>query len=271
MSTDFVIMRGKGRLLKASRDGASLTVGFEPHEETTAYADEAAAIAAFQSFVASARRKGLVTNDEHHTAEAARVEVAIEPDRRRLLRDGERFGADAKLELRALGRIAITSGRLAARDPFLDTPSVAFARRVPKGNHRVVASLVTLAKAGKRPQVRCAAVTVHFAKGAVASLVAAPFEKQAKAKSGAAAYGVDAGTGAFMDASVVAKLDERSHGEIIAAMKKTRTSGFGFACLDAPSVIAFTSGLGDGAYASYWGFSRAKKLLCLMTDFAVVE
>jgi hypothetical protein len=261
MSTDFVILRETkgGRILKAARDGASLTLGFAPHDETKVFPAELGAIAAFQDFVKKARRKGFVSNEEHHAQAAAAEEVPFEPDRRRLLRDGETFGG-ASLEVRDVGWVEIRSGKLAGRDPFLDAPAIAFARSVPNGRHRVALSLVTLPAPRGKQQVRCAAATIHFAKGAVASLVAAPFEAPTKTKRGLAAYGVDAGTGAFMDVRTASEVDDSTRARIIKETTKARRSGFGFASLDTPSLVAFTSGWGDGAYASYWGFSRAKKL-----------
>jgi len=184
---------------------------------------------------------------------AAEREVPFDPDRRRLLRDGERFGPKATLEVRALGRVTIASGKVAAGDPLSDLPPP-LPRRVPRGEHGVTASLVTMV-VGRRSVIRCAAATLHFAKGAVATWASA------------GSYGVDSGTGAFMDAKT--EVTENDRDVIVKAMQKTRKSGFGYA--SQPSLVAFTSGLGDGAYASYWGFSRAKKLLVLMTDFAVLD
>jgi len=35
--------------------------------------------------------------------------------------------------------------------------------------------------------------------------------------------------------------------------------------------VIFTSGCGDGFYASYWGYDEAGKVVCLVTDFCLLE
>ena len=35
------------------------------------------------------------------------------------------------------------------------------------------------------------------------------------------------------------------------------------------NVIAFSSGWGDGGYASYWGYDSANNITCIVTDFAL--
>ncbi len=35
------------------------------------------------------------------------------------------------------------------------------------------------------------------------------------------------------------------------------------------NIIAFSSGWGDGCYASYWGYDADGKIACLITDFGV--
>jgi hypothetical protein len=44
--------------------------------------------------------------------------------------------------------------------------------------------------------------------------------------------------------------------------------------LDAASgadTVVFISGYGDGGYASYWGFDADDEVVCLVTDFGVLE
>ena len=35
--------------------------------------------------------------------------------------------------------------------------------------------------------------------------------------------------------------------------------------------MAFTSGYGDGSYGSYWGFDDNDEVVCLVTDFLVLN
>ena len=107
------------------------------------------------------------------------------------------------------------------------------------------------------------------------------------------AYGVDAGTGCFVDwdaAEIIEDLvsleivyPEKDEFEmfcdrVIAEMEK---NSFGNHSLTAgwanmkvsddteANIIAFSSGWGDGGYASFWGYDASGNLTSLVTDFAL--
>ena len=90
------------------------------------------------------------------------------------------------------------------------------------------------------------------------------------------AYGVDSGTGAFLSAEaaplLAARLDEGFAKEAAAAMRAQYADTREWAVLPVPGsagldVALFSSGMGDGAYASYWGFDAAGQTVCLLTRF----
>ena len=116
-------------------------------------------------------------------------------------------------------------------------------------------------------------------------------------------YGVDSGTGCFMDAEVariIKRLGEVEAGENIAVafnrfedeywqpfmgtMWKNRAAAisdeypydykgcWAHFCVNentGANVIAFCSGWGDGGYASYWGYDAEDSIACIVTDFAL--
>ena len=93
---------------------------------------------------------------------------------------------------------------------------------------------------------------------------------------------VDSGTGGFMDEdachALKALLDESDVG-MLPALEDALSASYGDTCsavnLSLPGLPAnftvFTSGDGDGAYPSYWGFDDAGQLCCLMTDFCILD
>ena len=93
-------------------------------------------------------------------------------------------------------------------------------------------------------------------------------------------YGVDMATGCFMDSDAAQVLEAEfsangvnymryldnqleKNGRIWADVTLNQTSGL--------NVILFTSGFGDGVYASYWGYTADGQIACLVTDFGVLE
>jgi len=94
-------------------------------------------------------------------------------------------------------------------------------------------------------------------------------------------YPVDSGTGSFIDAEAAALLRQRLQAEdgfnqiIIDGMEKTYVHTWSYASVR-PAVryegncVVFSSGWGDGLYASYFGYSAADDVVCLVTDFDVL-
>lgn len=93
-------------------------------------------------------------------------------------------------------------------------------------------------------------------------------------------YGVDSGTGCFMDVLAAQALrkkmdaDEHYFETLIAELDKTYVDTWSWANVEMDpdthaNLIAFSSGWGDGCYASYFGFDDAHNALILITDFGV--
>jgi hypothetical protein len=91
-------------------------------------------------------------------------------------------------------------------------------------------------------------------------------------------YPVDSGTGCFMDKSAAKALDQRMSADssffktMMSEMDKTYRhtwSWLNMKFADA-NLIAFSSGLGDGLYATYAGKDSSGRITLVVTDFFVV-
>lgn len=100
-------------------------------------------------------------------------------------------------------------------------------------------------------------------------------------------YPVDTGLGCFADVEAIDKLDEldaklqRDLGEdfislydnLIGDVLAEHEDNWGnvIVCEDTQlNVVMFSSGYGDGFYASYWGFDEENKIVSLITDFNII-
>ena len=92
-------------------------------------------------------------------------------------------------------------------------------------------------------------------------------------------YGVDSGTGGFMDLQTAKLIDEKGlnlYDEFEEQFNSTyiHTYSYAFGSISGnktPDFAAFSSGFGDGSYPSYFGFDENGAPCCLVTDFFVLE
>lgn len=195
------------------------------------------------------------------------------------------------LEAVELGALALPTGRIIACDPYLLDVEMPFARTVPPGSYPVRVCVAHLKYRNDSRDQRIAFALVQFQPD-----MPARWEMAVVAGADLAAlhvgefygYGVDAGTGSFMDAAAMQALkrqldgvdydsaDERYFSPLSAALDATYTDTRCWANyeIDAATrlnMVAFSSGVGDGEYASYWGLDENNAPLCLVTDFDVVQ
>jgi hypothetical protein len=189
--------------------------------------------------------------------------------------DGQAFRAERTIRVRLhrAGELVLPSGRIVACDPLIMLRTPAFAREVVPGRYPV---LLSVAQGGSDQRVAAAAVE-FVAGGAIAAerwdLALLPGQDPATlGPRQFFGYGVDAGTGCFMDAQLTAALETAGPGGLDAALAATYVPTFSWANLELGdgSVVAFSSGWGDGSYASYWGFDSAGCVVALATDFNVL-
>jgi Protein of unknown function (DUF4241) len=182
------------------------------------------------------------------------------------------------------GQLSITSGVIKAADPFLLTEDAGFQQKVPLGQFPVrFAHARVHGKAGGR----IAFARVDFSQAPVVRWQMATTPGQDPAtlqKDYIFGYPVDAGTGSFMDQaaarSLLAKLKDSDAAQAVTdqwisageASGKSKGLSFYLNVDAAPgNLIMFTSGWGDGFYASYFGYAADGSVATLLTDFQVMD
>lgn len=183
-----------------------------------------------------------------------------------------------------IGELIVPSGSIVACDPFVFFNSVPFATQIPVGAYPVVLSVADF-----NDDQRVAYAKLHISdRPAVRwEMALLPHQDASSLKEDEFfGYPVDAGTGCFMDseaASIFLKKfeDEVFAGDysysdfVIAEMEKNYVHTWDWANIKTDetnaNLIAFTSGLGDGSYPSYFGFGIDGKITSLVTDFMVID
>jgi len=88
-----------------------------------------------------------------------------------------------------------------------------------------------------------------------------------------AVFGVDAGTAAFASAGAVAGLATEAVSEqLLAQLEANDREGWttGRVEVDGHAAVVFSSGYGDGIYASYWGLDAQGRAVVLAIDFDIL-
>jgi hypothetical protein len=190
-------------------------------------------------------------------------------------------GNTASFRVFEAGKLHLPSGRIIACDPFVNMDRPPFTVTVPPGEYPVRLALVE----GGNDDRRVAFARLAISPGPVVrwemALVAG--QDPTALKDGEIfGYPVDAGTGSFVDADTAADAwpkmtaDEdiaqgwTTQGDKIGAGRGTPTF-----LLDVDmgpgNIIMFTSGWGDGFYASWFGYDAQGKVAALVTDFNIVD
>jgi hypothetical protein len=182
-------------------------------------------------------------------------------------------------EVRELGNLLVTSGKISASDPFVMPDRPPFAPEFPKGRFPVQAAV---AKIGTDCRVAFARVLFSPADVHRWEMAVVGDEDVGELKPGHYfGYPVDAGTGCFMDADAGRLLSSRMSEQedyfedMIEEMEKTYVHTWSWADLkpkpdDPLNIIAFSSGYGDGVYPTYVGYSEANEPLAIVTDFLIL-
>lgn len=205
------------------------------------------------------------------------------PDFSNLFAEGKEVATEigrVVLRVRPAGDLTVTTGRVVACDPLVSPDVEPFDRRVPAGTFPVVLSVAHFEDDDRR----VAGAMLRFAEGAPASWEPAlrPGEEpSALAEGEVFGYPVDSGTGCFMDAEtarlVLSGVDEEDFADaLVGEMEKTYEDTWSWAnvALDAEAghnVVAFSAGVGEGLYASYFGLDEGGRVVCLVTDFSLFE
>jgi len=184
--------------------------------------------------------------------------------------------SNTKLVHRVVGDLLLPTGRLVACDPFVSLDAEPFSLLLPKGRFPVVLVLAEIAT-----DQRVAFALVHFSRSAPVrwEMLTTGSQDISNLKDGEIfGYGVDSGTGCFMDSSASRLLNdamrkdpnyyETLSKEMDKTYRHTRSwldTKFGDA-----NLVAFSSGYGDGFYATYVGLDSDNEIATVVTDFAVL-
>jgi hypothetical protein len=199
---------------------------------------------------------------------------------------------DVTISTHIIGELTLTSGRIVPCDPLIVPDGRYHLKKVvTPGTYAVIVSVADFRPIG---DTRFACAMLKFSSEPTVSWeVAVINEPDADQSNECLVYGVDAGTGCFVDydaAQIISDLvsfevvyPEKDEFEmfcdrVIAEMEK---NSFGKYALTAgwadvrvsdrteANIITFSSGWGDGSYASFWGYDAAGNITSLVTDFAL--
>jgi hypothetical protein len=189
----------------------------------------------------------------------------------------ENAEAPTKIRTFRLPDLAIPSGRIIAADMMIGRTKP-FSRAVPPGRYPL-----GLVAADLENSSRIALAILRFSDAPVKTWEPATLEglDPSALKPGEAfGYPVDSGTGSLCDASAhqlfaqFVDEDGAFMEQVSAEMSQcTRLAGARWLHIDTDqgSLACFTSGLGDGRYASFFGLDAAGKPAMLVTDFNLVR
>lgn len=195
-----------------------------------------------------------------------------------------RFG-DIILTYHEIGNIVLTSGKVVACDPFIDLEADPFTANLAPGCYPVVLSVAHIQKNNDR-RVAYAMLRLSERTPIRWEMATRHGEDLSSLKEGERfVYGVDTGTGCFVDADTVQIItdkwetetgEEEFADQLEEALEKNYSPTWDWAVLTVDNstnanIIAFKSGWGDGFYASYFGYDAEDNIVNLITDFDLFE
>lgn len=186
-----------------------------------------------------------------------------------------------RLTRQVVGDLVVPTGRIVACDPFTAPDTEAFAVTLAPGTYPVVVSVAHFADGDQR--TAGAMLQINSRKPATWRMALQPDQDLAELGDDEIfGYSVDSAVGCFMDADAAEELmtrmeeDEDYFETILARMDKTYVDTWSWANIEmnpatGANLIAFSSGMGDDFYASYFGLDEAGEIVCLVTDFALFD
>lgn len=186
-------------------------------------------------------------------------------------------GATFAFRTEDVGRIDLSTGKLAAFDPFVEFEAEPLDKELPRGSFPL---RLAIARSGDDERIALAKIAFSDARIARWELALVKGQDPATLKPGEFfGYGVDSGTGSFMDEATMRAYAERLRREgeeysdrLIKAMEKTyrHTRSWLLLPTDHGTVALFSSGYGDGAYATYFAYDAQQNVVAAITDFGVI-
>jgi len=171
-----------------------------------------------------------------------------------------------------IGKIKIESGKLIACDPIVMHDASPFTQNFPIGDFPV-----HLAMAKTHNDERVAFSRIVFSDKAITKWEFALQKGQKPIPlkdTSFYCYGVDGGTGIFIDSisNTIFNKKDQSDWENVFITKAEKNSYKGYIHdFEGHNFATFSTGYGDGCYATYIGFDNQGKVCQILTDFGLVE
>jgi hypothetical protein len=182
-----------------------------------------------------------------------------------------------------LGDLILISGKLVTCDPLVFPNTEPFTVNLNPGRYPVLVSIAHIPENNDR-RVGYAMLCLSKQTPIRWELATVPDQCLSLLKEGEIfGYGVDSGTGCFMDANAALLIEESLDAEnfeetlankLLEIMEKNFIPTWKWAnlCIDestGANVIAFSSGWGDGIYATYFGYDIDDNIVSVVTDFCL--
>jgi hypothetical protein len=188
----------------------------------------------------------------------------------------ERNGRTLTFTLAPAGRVSLPSGRIVACDPLTTSDLEPFVQAVIPG--RYIVDLALMREKGKGELVAMARVRFTSKQPAVWVMALRKGEKMSSlGPGGYYGYTSESGTGAFMDATAFETADFAHHDDIDALLVELTGNYQPYRYwMEYPldrrmNVVMFSSGDGEGRYASYFGIDDGGDVCALVTDFNLLK
>ena len=185
------------------------------------------------------------------------------------------FGPNYRMRVQQLGSLSLPTGKICAVEPFAVHDLVPFTVTVPPGSY---VTELAIADSGNDPRVAFARVKLSNEPPVYWKLAVWPHSKVDDLQPGEfVGYAVDGGLGSFMDAATVEELEKLGENEGFykalsdAFMTDGTVKNYAMLTTERSNVAVFSTGIGDGVYASYFGFGRSGQPVMLVTDFGMVR
>jgi hypothetical protein len=171
-----------------------------------------------------------------------------------------------------LGKLRLPSGRIGAIEPFAVRDFQTFTVSVQPGEYAAEAAIL---EADNDPRVAFARVIFSPKPVAYWKVAVWPTSDPDRVAAGEQpAFPVDGGMGSLMDAVAGEDLEKLGENE---GFYKVLNTTFEKATIhelidtERANVAVFSTGIGDGAYASYFGFSTNGEPVMLVSDFGMFD
>lgn len=175
-----------------------------------------------------------------------------------------------------IGKVKIVSGRIIACDPMhIEEYGKPFTQLFPTGEFPVQLSILKLDY-----EESIAFARIYFSGDPVYKWEFALLKGQLPIPVGGKkmhGYSVDAGVGVFIDEDAYRMLNReeltRMDAPLYKEMEKRQHNGWRYALFNfgEHNLASFSTGLGDGYYATYIGFDANGKPCRLLTDFGLID